>query len=216
MKHKLSLNMKKVLFSLFATLLAASALLAQTPEEILAKMNQECARFDTEGFSVVMDMKLPLLGTYTTQMYSLGDKFKGVVDVKGDISIMWSDGLTDWDYDVSKNELTITNAKPSEDTEAEGNVKALKNVTEGYDVKLKKETAEAWYFVCTKSKTNTNKDDPKKMDLVVSKTTYLPISTSIKEKGVRVTMRDFAIGVSEEQVTFDPAKYADAKIIDKR
>ena len=208
--------MKKILFSLFATLLAASALLAQTPEEILAKMNQECARFDTEGFSVVMDMKLPLLGSYSTQMYSLGDKFKGVVDVKGDISIMWSDGITDWDYDVSKNELTITNAKPSEDTEAEGNVKVLKNITKGYDVKLKKETAEAWYFVCTKSKDNSVKDDPKKMDLVVSKATYLPISHSVKEKGVTVTMRDFAIGVSEEQVTFDPAKYANAKIIDKR
>ena len=54
------------------------------------------------------------------------------------------------------------------------------------------------------------------MDLVVSKATYLPISHSVKEKGVTVTMRDFAIGVSEEQVTFDPAKYANAKIIDKR
>ena len=208
--------MKKILVSFIAVLFAASAIQAQTTEEILAKMNQECARFDTEGFYVVMDMKLPILGTFSTQMYSLGEKFKGVVNAKGETSIMWSDGLTDWDYDASKNELTITNAKPSEDTEAEGNVKVLKNITEGYDVKLKKETAEAWYFVCTKSKTNTVKDDPKKMDLVVSKATYLPVSTTIKEKGVTVTMRDFAIGVSEEQVTFDPAKYANAKIIDKR
>ena len=210
------MNMKKVLFSLFAMLLAASALLAQTQEEILAKMNQECDRFETEGFSVVMDMKLPILGTFSTQMYTLGDKFKGVVKAKGETSIMWSDGITDWDYDVSKNELTITNAKPSEDTEADDNVKVLKNVTEGYDVKLKKETADAWYFVCTKSKDNTNKDDPKKMDLVVSKATYLPISTTIKEKGVTVTRRDFAIGVTEEEVSFDPAKYASAKVIDKR
>ena len=208
--------MKKILVSVFATLLA-STLLAQTPEEIVAKMNQECDRFDSEGFSVVMDMNLPILGTYSTQMYTLGDKFKGVVDVKGDISIMWSDGITVWDYDASKNELTIKPANLSEKSEDAGdNVKALRNVTEGYDVKLKKETAEAWYFVCTKSKTNTNKDDPKKMDLVVSKATYLPISTTVKEKGVTVTMRDYAIGVTEEQVTFDPAKYAKAKIIDKR
>ena len=180
-------------------------------------MNQECARFDTEGFYTVMDMKLPILGTYSTQMYTLGDKFKGVVDVKGDISMMWSDGVTVWDYDVSKNELTIKQANMSDKSDDAGdNVKALRNITEGYEVKLKKETAEAWYFVCTKSGTNTNKDDPKKMDLVVSKTTYLPISTTVKEKGVTVTMRDFAIGVTEEQVTFDPAKYADAKIIDKR
>ena len=210
------MNMKKVLFSLFAMVFAASALLAQTQEEILAKMNQECDRFETEGFSVVMDMKLPILGTFSTQMYTLGDKFKGVVKAKGETSIMWSDGITDWDYDVSKNELTITNAKPSEDTEADDNVKVLKNVTEGYDVKLKKETADAWYFVCTKSKDNTNKDDPKKMDLVVSKATYLPVSTTIKEKGVTVTMRDFAVGVTEEEVSFDPAKYASAKVIDKR
>ena len=209
--------MKKILVSLFATLLAVSTLLAQTPEEIVAKMNQECTRFDTEGVYVVMDMKLPILGTYSTQMYMLGDKFKGVVDVKGDVSIMWSDNITDWDYDVSKNELTIKQANLSDKSEDAGdNVKALRNVTEGYDVKLKKETAEAWYFVCTKSKDNTNKDDPKKMDLVVSKATYLPVSTTIKEKGVTVTMRDFAIGVTEEQVTFDPAKYANAKIIDKR
>ena len=183
----------------------------------MARMNQECDRFDTEGVYMVMDMKLPILGTYSTQMYLLGNKSKAVLDVKGEESIMWSDETTDWDYDVSKNELTIKNATPSDKGDkAEGNVDALKNVTEGYDVKLKKETAEAWYFVCTKSKDNTNKDDPKKMDLVVSKTTYLPISTTIKEKGVTVTMRDFAIGVTEEQVTFDPAKYANATIIDKR
>ena len=209
--------MKKILVSLFAALLAVSSLLAQTPEEIVAKMNQECTRFDTEGVYMVMDMKLPILGTYSTQMYMLGDKFKGVVDVKGDVSIMWSDNITDWDYDVSKNELTIKQANLSDKSEDAGdNVKALRNVTEGYEVKLKKETAEAWYFVCTKSKDNTNKDDPKKMDLVVSKATYLPISTTVKEKGVTVTMRDFAIGVTEEQVTFDSAKYANAKIIDKR
>ena len=209
--------MKKFLVTLFATLIAASTLLAQTPEEIVAKMNQECTRFDTEGVSMVMDMKLPILGTYSTQMYILGDKSKAVLDVKGDVSIIWSDNITDWDYDVSKNELTIKPANPSDKNEDAGdNVKAMRNVTEGYDVKLKKETADAWYFVCTKSKDNTNKDDPKKMDLAVSKTTYLPISTTVKEKGVTVTMRDFAIGVTEEQVTFDPAKYANAKIIDKR
>ena len=207
----------KNLFSLLAALFAASALLAQTPEEIIAKMNQEVNRFDTEGVSMVADMRMPFLGTYSMQMYMLGDKFKGVVNVKGNISIMWSDGITDWDYDASKNELTIKNANPSDKTEdANDNVKAIKNVTEGYDVVLKKETAEAWYFVCKKSKDNTNKDDPKKMDLVVSKATYLPISTSVKEKGVTVTMRDFAIGVTEEEVTFDPAKYANAKVIDKR
>ena len=206
--------MKKIFVSLFAALIAASALMAQTPEEIIAKMDQETNRFDQEGVSMIMDMKLPILGTYSTQMYILGDKSKAVLDVKGETTIMWSDGVTDWDYDTAKNELTIKNAAKSADNS--DNVNAVQNVTEGYDVELKKETADAWYFVCKKSKDNTNKDDPKKMELVVSKTTYLPISTSIREKGVTVTMRDFAIGVTEEEITFDPAKYTSATVIDKR
>lgn len=191
--------------------------MAQTPEEILAKMDQETSRFDTEGFYAVMDMKIPILGSYSTKMYTRGDKFKGVVNVKDETTIMWSDGVTLWDYDASKNELTIKNATPNDKADDAGdNASAVRNVTEGYDVELKKETSDAWYFVCKKSKGNTKKDDPKKMDLVVSKATYLPISTTIKEKGVTVTMRDFAIGVTEGEVTFDQAKYADAKIIDKR
>ena len=208
--------MKKILVSLFAVLFAASALTAQTADEIIAKMNQEVNRFDSEGVSLVLEMKIPLLGSYTTQMYMRGDKYKGVIDIKGEVAIMWSDGLTNWIYDASKNELTIKDADSSDKNEADSNVDMLKNVTEGYDVALSKETDEAWYLVCTKSKSNTVKDDPKKMDLVVSKATYLPISTSIKEKGVKVTMRDFAVGVTEEEVTFDPDEYPNAKIIDNR
>ena len=121
--------------------------------------------------------------------------------------------MTDWDYDASKNELTITNATSSD---AEDSMASLSGITDGYDVKFKKETADAWHILCTKSKTNTNKDDPKKMDLVVSKATYLPISHSITIKGVTVILRDFVLGVTEEQVTFDPSQYPDAKIIDKR
>lgn len=208
--------MKRALISIFASLFVASALFAQTPEEIIARMDQETNRFDKEGVSMVMDMKIPILGTFSTTMYTLGEKYKGVIDVKGNVTQIWSDGVTTWSHDAAKNELTITNATPSEDNKAESNVKTLNGITEGYDVKMKKETDEAWYFICTKSKSNTKKDDPKKMDLVISKSTYLPLSTSIKEKGITITMRDFSIGVTEEEVTFDPSRYADATIIDKR
>lgn len=205
--------MKKAIISILAALLTATALFAQTPEEVIARMDQETARFDTEGFSMVMEMKIPLLGTFSTQMYTLGKKYKAIIEVKGKKAITWSDGVTDWDYDASKNELTITNATSSD---AEDSMASLSGITDGYDVKFKKETADAWHILCTKSKTNTNKDDPKKMDLVVSKATYLPISHSITIKGVTVTLRDFVLGVTEEQVTFDPSQYPDAKIIDKR
>lgn len=206
-------KMKKAIISILAALLTATALFAQTPEEVIARMDQETARFDTEGFSMVMEMKIPLLGTFPTQMYTLGKKYKAIIEIKGKKAITWSDGVTDWDYDASKNELTITNATSSD---AEDSMASLSGITDGYDVKFKKETADAWHILCTKSKTNTNKDDPKKMELVVSKATYLPISHSITIKGVTVTLRDFVLGVTEEQVIFDPSQYPDAKIIDKR
>lgn len=208
--------MKRTIITLFAALFAATALWAQTPDEILARMDKEVARFDKEGVNMIMDIKIPLLGTYSTDMHILGDMYKATLNVRNETSITWSDGITTWDYDSSDNELTITPAKPKEGTEAQDNMKLLDGVTEGYDVKLKKETAEAWEFVCTKSKTNPNKDDPKKINLVISKTTYLPISVSVSEKGVRITMRDFVIGVNEEQIRFDPSKYQNAKIVDLR
>ena len=206
-------EMKKAVISILAALLTVSALMAQTPEEIIARMDQEMERFEQEGFSMIMDMKLPILGTFPSKMYMLGNKSKAVIEIKGMTVITWSDGVTDWDYDSHKNELTISNATSSD---AEESMDALTGITDGYNVKLKKETPEAWYIQCTKSKTNTNKDDPKKMELVVSKKTYLPISHSCSIKGVTITLRDFAPGVTEEEVTFDPSKYADAKIIDKR
>ena len=92
----------------------------------------------------------------------------------------------------------------------------LQGVTEGYDVSLTSETDEAWYFLCKKSRTNKDKDDPKKMDLVIAKDTYLPISLKSTMKGVTMTMRNFAVGMSEEEVTFNPADYPDVTIIDKR
>ena len=212
-----SLKMKKTIISLFAALLAAAPLWAQTTEEILARMDKEVDRFEKEGVNMVMDIKLPILGTYSTDMHLLGDLYKAVLHINGNNSdITWSDGITNWDYDSSENELTITPANPAEATKSQSNIKMLDGVTEGYDVQLKKETAQAWEFVCTKSKTNTKKDDPKKMNLVISKTTYLPISVSVSEKGVKITMRDFAIGVKEEDIRFDPSKYQNAKIVDKR
>ena len=209
--------MRRILICLLTGMLAASALFAQTTEEIIARMDERISCFDTEGFSMVIDIKIPILGTFPSKMYTLGDKYKAVLEVKGKRVITWSDGVTDWDYDESNKEITITKADPSgSDTGTEDSMNALKGLAEGYDVKLKKETADAWYFHCTKSKTNTNKDDPKAMDLVISKATYLPISTSVTEKGVKITLRDFVAGVTEKEVTFNLSDYPDAKVIDKR
>ncbi len=201
--------------AVLAAFLASAGLWAQTPEEIIEKMDKATDRFDTEGLSMVMDIKIPLLGTYSTTMEMVGNKYKAALNIKGTRIMTWSDGVTSWIYDSSKNELTIENADPDQKAD-DGNLDILDSVSEGYDIKLKNETPDAWYFVCTKTKANPNKDDPKKIDLAVSKHDYLPISTSVSQRGVTVTLRDFKAGVREDQITFDQSQYPDAKIIDKR
>ena len=92
----------------------------------------------------------------------------------------------------------------------------LDDITSGYDVSLVKENGDSWEILCKKSKSNNSKDDPSKMDLVVSRKNYLPVSLKAKVKGITMTLRDFSIGVSKSEVTFNPSAYKDAKIVDKR
>ena len=208
--------MKRFFTLLLTALLAATALSAQTPEEIIARMDRETDRFDAEGFSMVMEIRLPILGTFATTVYTRGDKYKMVTTVKDETVINWSDGVTDWQYEPSKNEVTIEPRKAGTTSDAESNKKMIDSVTQGYDVRLKGQTDEVWQFRCTKSRDNTDKDDPKNMDLVVSKSTYLPVSIKASMHGVTVTLRDFGVGIDEKDITFDPAQYPGAKITDKR
>ena len=208
--------MKRFFTLLLTALLAATALSAQTPEEIIARMDRETDRFDAEGFSMVMEIRLPILGTFATTVYTRGDKYKMVTTVKDETVINWSDGVTDWQYEPSKNEVTIEPRKAGTTSDAESNKKMIDSVTQGYDVRLKGQTDEVWQFRCTKSRDNTNKDDPKNMDLVVSKSTYLPVSIKASMHGVTVTLRDFGVGIDEKDITFDPAQSPGAKITDKR
>ena len=207
--------MKKIFITLLTALLAAFALSAQTAQEIVARMDQETERFTEEGVSFIMEIKMPIVGTVATDILMLGDKYKFSSNVKGKRIVYWSDGVSDWEYDTSENEIVITKAKPSE-SQAEEKVKMLKSVTEGYDVKLVKETEDAWFLRCTKSKTNTVKDDPKRMDMEISKETYLPIGHKAGTGLVTVTMRNMRVGVTEEEVTFNPADFPGVRIIDNR
>ena len=132
----------------------------------------------------------------------------------GNNFVTWSDGKTDWNYDSEKNEIEITNAKPRE--KSEGDAKLFEGITDGYDVKIDKETASEWHIRCKRLKSNPDKDAPKKMDLVVSKGTYWPVSLSTSMAGASVTMRNISFGVTEKQVTFDAKEFPNAKIVDKR
>ena len=208
--------MKKLL-SIIAFIAFAGVAIAQTPEEIISRMEAEMAKHDEkEGLAMTMDMKIPILGTFSSRTYTLGDKYRIEVSEDGKQSITWSDGQTDWNYSSEKNEIEIKKHEVKEKTETEGDAKMFSGITDGYDVKLDKETSDSWQFLCKRSKSNPDKDAPKKMTLIVAKGTYMPISLSAKVSAITITMRDLSYGVTEEQVTFNPKNYPTATIVDKR
>ena len=207
--------MRKIMCCLAAGLLMLAAAWGQTPKEIIARMDKAMEPADSKGLSMVMDFKIPIVGTTTTRIYMLGEKTRSETMIMGHELITFSDGVTDWEYDSIKKELTIENAGLA--AEAEGSeAEMLEGITDGYDVSLQKETADAWFLLCKKTKDNPDKDAPARMDLVVSKKTDLPISLTAKLKGIKIVLHDLAVGVDPEKVTFRVEDYPDAKIIDKR
>lgn len=208
--------MKKFIISALFLALSMAAF-AQTATEIVERMDKKISAFDEkDGVGFVMEMKIPILGTFSAKTETRGDKLRMEMQ-KGDVhSINWSDGTTQWDYDVTKNEIVITNVDKKKDSKTEGDAELFKGICDGYDVSLDKETDKFWFIKCKKSKTNMEKDDPKTMDLIVEKGTYNPKSLSAKLKGITITMRDLAYGIPESRVTFNPADYPTATIVDKR
>ena len=208
--------MKKIIAIISFIALATSAM-AQTAEEIITRMDAEMSKHnESEGFAMTMDMKIILIGTISSRSYILGDKMRIEANKDGKDFVTWSDGKTEWSYDSEKKEIEITNAKPKEKSEAESDTKMFTGITEGYDVKIDKETPTEWHIRCKRSKSNPDKDAPKKMDLVVAKGTYWPVSLSTSVTAATVTMRDLSFGVTEKQVTFDEKDYPGVKIVDKR
>ena len=188
---------------------------AQTAEEILQRVDQIMTEGEKQGISMTVETKVPVLGKMNMKTLTLGDKMRMETRIMGVDFITWSDGDTDWSYDSKSKEVTIETGSPSS-AEERGDAEMFENITDGYDVSIKKETADAWYINCRKSKSNTNKDDPQKMELVVRKGTFHPVSLSTKLSGVTLTMKDLRFGVSETEVTFDIKQYPGAKIVDKR
>ena len=211
----MKLLMKRLL-SLLALLAWAVPALAQTPEEILSRMEAELTRHENDGVIMTVDVKIPLLGTMTTKSWMLGDKMRMDARMLGVDIITWSDGKTKWTYNSKSKEVEIENEDPNNPTSSDGDTEMFEGITDDFDVTIKKETEEAWHFLCKKSKNNKDEDIPKKMDLVVSKANYFPVSLSATMSGMKITMRDISFGVTEKQVSFDIKDYPDAKIVDKR
>ena len=205
----------------FLALLAACAFavtaFAQTPEEIVAKMDEVMNGRDlNQGFRMTMDLKIPILGTFSTTAYSLGDKMRMEGEIKGKKMITWQDAETEWEYLPDERKVTIKRRDPQKKSSEEENMKMFQSATVGYDVFLKSETEDAWCILCKKNKSNKEKDDPKTMEIVIAKDTYFPMSLSAKLKGITVTMRDLGFSVTEEEVTYDPDKLPGVIIIDER
>lgn len=208
----------KKLIAIISFIALATTAMAQTAEEIITRMEAEMSKHDeSEGTAMTMDMKIIFVGTISSRNYVLGDKMRiEAINDDGKNFVTWSDGKTEWVYDSEKNEIEIKNAKPKEKTETNGDTKLFQDITDGYEVKIDKETATEWHIRCKRSKSNPDKDAPKRMDLVVAKGTYWPVSLSTSVTAATVTMRDFSFGVTEEQVTFNPNEFPNANIIDKR
>ena len=208
--------MKRISTLILFLSLAVTAF-AQTAEEIVARMDEVMEKYESsEGIAMTMDMKIPLLGTFSSSVKSHGDKLRMDMDVKGEHVITYVDGDTEWDYNVKEKVIKIKKRDASKKSQEEENMKMFQSATEGYDVSISKETDKAWYLRCKKSRTNTNKDDPKNMDLVVAKDSYLPISLSTKMYGITITMRDLGFDVTDQDVTFREADYPGVQIVDER
>ena len=207
----------KKLIAIISFIALATAAMAQTAEEIVSRMEAEMSKHnESEGFAMTMDIKMIFIGTISSRSYVLGDKMRIEANRDGKDFVTWSDGKTDWSYDPEKNEIEITNAKPKEKSETDGDTKLFKDITAGYDIKIDKETTTEWHIRCKRSRSNPDKEAPKRMDLVVAKETYWPVSLSTSVTAASVTMRDISFGVTEEQVTYNPKEFPNATIVDKR
>ena len=207
--------MKRFIALLAACVLAVAAF-AQTPEEIITQMEEELDKLQVDGIVMTMDIKIPILGTMSSKAWNRGEKTRIEGEIAGVKVITFIDGDTEWEYNSKENQVRIKHHDNSKVSQEESNAKLFDAVAEGYDVSLKKETATQWHIHCKKSRSNPNKDDPNSMDLVVAKGSYFPVSLSAKVSVINVTIRDLGFTVSEKDVTFNPADFPGATIIDER
>lgn len=207
------MQMKKLVLAFMAVWAAVVAAVAQTPKEIVDRMEAEMNSHAGEGIAMTVDIKIPILGTATSRSYVYGSKLRVEMKMMGVQVVTWSDGETSWTYVSKDNSLTIQSAGHKKANT--GDVELFMGITDGYDVLMKKETADAWHLLCKKSKGNKDEDDPKTMDLVVSKKNYYPLSLKASMSGMTMTMRDISFDVTEADVTFDIAKYPGVKIVRK-
>lgn len=206
--------MKRIIY-LLTLLFSSISLMAQTPEEIVAKMSEMMDAREKEGVYMIVDVKIPIIGTISSKTWIRDNKTRMEAKMLGELLINWEDKTTEWTYNVKRNTVEIkTITLTGSDSDAD--LSMFSGIDEDYTVEIQKETDDAWYLLCKRRKEKKDDDIPKTLTLVVAKETYMPISLRARSSGATLTMRDITFGVSLSQVTFNPADYPSATIIDKR
>ena len=207
--------MKRII-CLFCLFVSSVAAFAQSPEEIISKMDEVMAARMGDGVAMTVDIKIPLVGSVSSRTYTRKGKARIEAAMGGEKVISFIDGSTQWTWNSSSNVVEIDTVDPGKTSQERGDIGLFNGITEGYDVSIDKETDKEWHLLCNKKRDNKEKDAPKTIDLVVSKGTFHPRSLSTKVSGIGVTMRDLSFNVSERQVTFNPDDFPGATIKDKR
>lgn len=97
----------KKLFSVIVSFAFALSAWAQTPETILAKMEEVINQREKEGVSMVVETKIPVMGTIRMSSLMLGNKARMESKVMGYQVIIWDDGETEYTYNTKSNEIDI-------------------------------------------------------------------------------------------------------------
>lgn len=204
----------KKLICLIVAVVAGMAAFAQTPKEIVARMDAETTAREAEGYSMQIDIKMPILGTMPSKAWTLGDKTRLEATMMGVTVITWSDGVTSWTYTEKTNEIEI---KPDDPSDNDSDLSVIDDL-DGYDISLAKQTDKTWTIRCKKNSKNKDKEAPKTIEVVVDKATYIPVSITAKASGVSMTIRDIRFGnhVTEAMVTFRLSDYPGAIVKDLR
>lgn len=210
--------MKRILCSLTA-LVCVTVAFAQTGLEIVNRMNEMINSHNSDGVSMYIDIKIPILGTVTTKTMHLGDKTRLEIEVSDEKIITYLGDTVQWLYTPGNNQATIMASNQESNNPAADagmDIGLFDDVAEGYDISIKSENLVKWELACKKKKSNPDKDAPKNITIEVRKDTYHPLSFTSKLMGMNFTMRDFTFGVPEEMVTFTPEDHPGIIIDDKR
>lgn len=196
------------------------AAFSQTGAEIIDRMNERINSRAGDGISLIVDVKVPVLGAIATKTAVLGEKRRLDVKMKEHNVITFSEKDTIWIYTEETNSIIISNdsvmAQSKSSNQGGMNVDIFGDLTEGYDITIKSQNLVKWELACKRKKSNKDDDSPKNMTLEVRKETYEPISMSTKMMGINCTMHDFKFGISEKEVTFNEADFPGVTIVDQR